>query len=249
MEIGQPVAEGNTASIYQVQDKIIKMFRDDLPDGTSSYEAWKQRYALSKGLPVPRIFDVIKISGRQSIIMEKVSGRTLGDLLLENRDRAEYYMELSINIQQSIHRISADSFEPMAEKLTRQIEAADQLSHQQKVTLIRKLKKMPVKKQLCHGDFHLFNLIMDNQVTIIDWVDASAGNSQADVYRTYLLYTQFSSDLAELYLKLYCIKTGVAKEEILEWAPIIAGARLAEGVRSEDSDRLLKIVDQISLEG
>ncbi|MCA0174258.1 aminoglycoside phosphotransferase family protein [Bacillus sp. RAR_GA_16] len=249
MKLGHVVAEGNTATIYQIQDKIVKVFREDLPDGTSSYEAEKQRYAYSKGLPVPKISGVTKIDGKQAIIMEKMSGRTIGNLLLENRDHAEYYMELSVNIQQSIHQINADSFEPMTEKLTRQIKAADQLSQNQKATLIRKLKKMPVKKQLCHGDFHLFNLIMDDQVTIIDWVDASAGNSQADVYRTYLLYTQFSSDLAELYLKLYCIKTGVAQEAILEWAPIIAGARLAEGVRSEDSDRLLKIVDQISLEG
>ena len=244
MKLGHPVAAGNTAKIYIVQDKIVKVFREDLPDGTSSYEAEKQRYASSVGLPVPRIFDVTKIDGKQAIIMEKISGRTLGDLLLENRDQAEYYMEHSIEIQQSIHRISADSFEPMTEKLTRQIDAAEQLSQNQKATLLRTLRGMPVKKQLCHGDFHLFNLIMGDQVTIIDWVDASAGDSRADVYRTYLLYTQFSSDLADLYLQLYCMKTGVAKEAILEWAPIIAGARLAERVLSEDSDRLLKIIDQ-----
>ncbi|WP_273850442.1 phosphotransferase family protein [Guptibacillus spartinae] len=244
MKLGHPVAEGNTATIYQIHDKIVKVFREDLPDGTSSYEAKKQRYALSKGLPVPNIFEVTKIDGKQAIIMEKMSGRTLGDLLLENRDRAEVYMELSVNIQHSIHQISADSFEPMTEKLTRQIEEANELSQKQKAALLCKLKEMPVKKQLCHGDLHLFNLVMGDQVTIIDWVDASAGDSRADVCRTYLLYTQFSSDLADLYLKLYCMKTGELKEVILEWAPIIAGARLAEGVLSEDSDRLLRIVDQ-----
>ena len=249
MELGNPIAAGNTAKIYSDQNQIVKVFREDLPEGTSSYEAEKQRYALSKGLPVPKIIDVMKIDGRQAIKMEKISGPTLGELLLENKDLARHYMEMSINIQQSIHQISADSFEPMTEKLTRQIGTADRLSRSQKTTLLLKLSEMPVKKQLCHGDFHLFNLIMGNQVTIIDWVDASAGDSRADVYRTYLLYTQFSSELAELYLQLYCMKTGVSKEEIMEWAPIIAGARLAEGVLSEDSRRLLEIVDELSLRG
>ncbi|MDO6655689.1 phosphotransferase family protein [Anaerobacillus sp. 1_MG-2023] len=249
MELGHPIAAGNTAKIYIVQEKIVKVFREDLPEGTSFYEAEKQRYALSKGLPVPKVIEVTKIDGRQAIMMEKISGRTLGELLLENRNLAQHYMEMSIDIQQSIHRISADSFEPMTEKLTRQIGAADRLSQSQKTALFLKLSEMPVKKQLCHGDFHLFNLIMDDQVTIIDWVDASAGDSRADVYRTYLLYTQFSSELAELYLQLYCIKSGLSKGEIMEWAPIIAGARLSEGVLSEDSERLLEIVDKLSLRG
>lgn len=249
MELGYPIAAGNTAEVYIVQDKIVKVFREDLPEGTSSYEAEKQRYALSKGLPVPKIIEVTKIDGRQAIMMEKISGRTLGELLLENRNLAQHYMEMSIDIQQSIHRISADSFEPMTEKLTRQIGAAERLSQSQKTALFLKLSEMPVKKQLCHGDFHLFNLIMDDQVTIIDWVDASAGDSRADVYRTYLLYTQFSSELAELYLKLYCIKSGLSKDEIMEWAPIIAGARLSEGVISENSDRLLAIVDKLKMRG
>ncbi|MFP3489684.1 phosphotransferase, partial [Staphylococcus sp. SIMBA_130] len=69
----------------------------------------------------------------------------------------------------------------MNEKLTRQIGTADRLSQSQKTALLFKLSEMPVKKQLCHGDFHLFNLIMGDHVTIIDWVDASAGDSRADV--------------------------------------------------------------------
>jgi len=247
MKLGNPIAAGNTAEIYSVQNQIVKVFRKDLPDGTSSYEAEKQRYALSKGLPVPKIIDVTKIGGRQAIIMEKISGRTLGERLLENKNLAHYYMEMSVNIQQNIHRINADAFEPMTKKLTHQIGTADRLSQSQKTALLFKLSEMPVKKQLCHGDFHLFNLIMGDHVTIIDWVDASAGDSRADVYRTYLLYTQFSSELAELYLQLYCMKTGVSKEEIMEWAPIIAGARLSEGVITEDSERLLKIVDELRL--
>jgi aminoglycoside phosphotransferase (APT) family kinase protein len=98
---------------------------------------------------------------------------------------------------------------------------------------------------LCHGDYHAFNLILnEDHVTIIDWVDASAGDIKADVYRTYLLYTQFSMDLADLYLRLYCDRSGIRQDEILLWAPIIAAGRLSENVSSEKESRLIELVNK-----
>ena len=54
----------------------------------------------------------------------------------------------------------------------------------------------------------------DNKVVVIDWVDSSAGDIRADVYRTYLLYSQLSIELADLYLRLYCEKSGLLRSEI-----------------------------------
>lgn len=68
----------------------------------------------------------------------------------------------------------------------------------------------------------------NGDVKIIDWVDASSGDIRADVFRTYLLYSQNSVELAEMYLHIYCKKTGLLRDEIFQWAPIINAARLAE---------------------
>ncbi|MFJ5714491.1 aminoglycoside phosphotransferase family protein [Neobacillus sp. NPDC093127] len=244
MNLGTPIASGNTAKIYLYENRIVKVFNDYLPDTESSNEANKQKYAYSCGLPVPKIVDVTKIDGKQAIIMEYIKGRTIGDFLTENMEQAEFYINISVDIQQKIHLISADSLEPMTEKLSRQIYSADNLDKRLKAALIEKLDSMTFEKRLCHGDYHLFNLIMsDNQVTIIDWVDASAGDIRADIYRTYLLYSHVSMELADLYLRLYCAKSDLSKDEIFQWAPIIAGARLSENVSSENSERLLEIVD------
>lgn len=245
MNLGAPIAIGNTAQIYLYENNIVKVFNDFLPDTESSYEANKQKFAHSCGLSVPKIFDVTTIDGKQAIIMEFVKGKTIGDILSENMEQAEYYMNISIDIQQKIHMIVADSLEPMSLKLSRQIESAQQLDKRHKSALLQKMKTITYKKRLCHGDFHMFNLIMsdNNQVTIIDWVDSSAGDLRADVYRTYLLYEQFSIELADMYLRLYCQKSGLSKDDIFQWAPIIAGARLSENVSSEKNERLIKIVN------
>ena len=109
--------------------------------------------------------------------------------------------------------------------------------------LTKQLNSFSTEKRLCHGDFHLFNLIeSDNRVTIIDWVDSSSGDIRADVCRTYLLYLEVSRDLAEMYLRLYCLKSGLAKEEILVWLPVIAGARLSEYLSQDKTNYLLNII-------
>lgn len=244
MEFGPPIAIGNTAKIYHLENRVIKIFNDYLPASESLYEANKQKFAYSCGLHVPEIFEVTTIDGKQAIIMEHIKGRTIGDILSENLEQAEYYMSISVDIQQKIHMVAAESLEPMSEKLRRQIEVAPYLDMRHKLILLGKLETITYEKRLCHGDFHLYNLIIsDNRVVIIDWVDCSSGDIRADVYRTYLLYSQISIELADMYLRLYCEKSGLLKSEIFQWAPIIAAARLSENVSSEKSDRLLEIIN------
>ncbi|MGB2992958.1 MAG: aminoglycoside phosphotransferase family protein [Paenisporosarcina sp.] len=244
MDLGTPIAIGNTAKIYLHKNTIVKVFNDYLPSTESSYEANKQKYAYSCGLSVPKILDVTKIDGKQAIIMEYIKGKTIGEKLSENMERAEYYLNISVEIQQKIHMIVADDLEPMSEKLSRQIKSAHNLDEKQKSALLKRLDKMSFENRLCHGDFHMFNLIMtDNKVTIIDWVDSSAGDIHADIYRTYLLYSQLSVKLADMYLRLYCGKSGLSKDDVFQWGPIIAGARLSESISSEKSEHLIEIVN------
>ncbi|SFC54074.1 Phosphotransferase enzyme family protein [Bacillus sp. OV322] len=244
MNLGNPIASGNTAEIYLTDNKIVKIFNDFLPDTEAIKEANKQKYAYSCGLPVPEIFEVTKVNGKQAIIMEYTKGETLGDLLFKDKEQAEYYLDISVDTQIEIHSIIPDAIELMNDKLHRQIEEAPILNERQKSYLLKELKSITYTNRLCHGDFHLFNLIKtDYRVAVIDWVDSSSGDIRADVYRTFLLYSHFSSELADMYLRLYCKKSGLLCSEIFQWAPIIAGARLSEHVSTENSERLLKIIN------
>ncbi|KGX91824.1 phosphotransferase family protein [Pontibacillus marinus] len=244
MGLGSPIAKGNTAMIYLQDEKIVKVYNHDLPNSESQNEAFKQRYAYSCGLSVPKILDITKIEGKQALVMEYVKGTTMGDLLFNNKGQAKYYLDLSIDIQQNIHSKPADVLEPMTEKLERQIRSAPYIASGVKTALIEKLHSMSFENRLCHGDFHVYNLILsEDNVTIIDWVDSSAGDIRADVYRSYLLYSQVSEELAELYVSRYCEKSGLSRRDMFEWAPIVAAARLAENVSTEDNERLLEIVE------
>lgn len=139
MILGNPIARGNTAKIYLSDNKIVKVFNDYLPETESVNEANKQQYAYSCGLPVPKVLDVTKINGVQAIIMEYVKGETLGDLMFKDKEQAEYYLDISVNIQLEIHSVIPGVIEPMFDKLFRQIESVNELDKTKKNYLLKKL--------------------------------------------------------------------------------------------------------------
>ncbi|PEP50175.1 aminoglycoside phosphotransferase [Bacillus wiedmannii] len=247
MNLGNPIAKGNTAEIYLYDSKVVKLFKEYLPDTESINEAKKQKYAYSCGLPVPNVFEVTKIQNRQAIIMEYIKGNSIGDLLLNNLNEAEHYINICVNEQKKVHsiRMNTDEIESMRERLERQIKSVYKLDEKQKGNILNKLHSIKFEPRLCHGDFHPFNLILSNKsMNIIDWVDASSGDIRADVFRTYLLYSQSSVELADMYLHIYCRNTGLSRDEIFQWAPIIIAARISENVTATNIEYLSGLVAQ-----
>lgn len=253
MLLNNLIAKGNTASVYLSDHKVIKVFNDGLPETQAFYEADRQRFAYDCGLPVPRVYDVITIDGKQALIMENIQGSTLGDMLNKDKEHAKRYLQISVDVQMKIHavtekqagnRIREEKAQyGMADKLASQIRSARFPDSRYMEVLIRELCSRTFPANFCHGDFHVFNIIMqDGTPVVIDWVDSSFGDVCADVCRSYLLYSAASWELADLYLDLYCKKSGISKPEIVSWAPVIAGARLSENVPAEHAKSLLQIV-------
>lgn len=247
MNLGNPIAKGNTAEIYLCDNKVVKLFKEYLPNTESLYEAQKQKYAYSCGLHVPKVFEVTEIQGRQAIIMEYAEGESVGELLLNNLNKAEHYIGLCVNEQKKIHdrRVNTDEMESMRERLERQIKSVHKLDEKQKENILDKLHSIKFEHRLCHGDFHPFNLILSKKnVNIIDWIDASSGDIRADVFRTYLLYAQSYIELAEMYLQKYCNNTDLTRDEIFQWAPIIIAARFSEEISPQNEVYLKRLLNQ-----
>jgi thiamine kinase-like enzyme len=128
----------------------------------------------------------------------------------------------------------------MKDKLKYFISKASIISENVKDNILLKLENKTFEYKLCHGDFHVLNLIQtSNDIKIIDWICASSGNPEADIYRTYLLYRSDLEEFAEHYLNTYCKIMNLDKDDILSWSSIIAGARLGEYVKNEKEKNIL----------
>ena len=113
---------------------------------------------------------------------------------------------------------------------------------------------------VCHGDYHPGNLVMTHRgPLVIDWMSASHGNPVADVARTTLMFrmarvpeyysaeTQRAVELArrsfyDAYLSAYLTRRTFPVDEIEAWIPVLAAARLCEGIVEEEAE-LVRLVE------
>jgi len=242
----QTLAAGNTATIYRKGSQVIKLFDQASSQEEIEGEMAKQEFAYACGLPVPRVLGSTRINQRPGIIMEYIEGESLGTLLLRHGDRLDHYLDISIELQLKIHQQEATPLESMKTRLKRQIQSQRLLPKGTKEALLDQLEACIFSNRLCHGDFHLHNILQaEDGYYMIDWADGTAGEPKLDVCRTYLIYTQYSPDLARLYLQTYTKKSGILEEEILAYLPILAGARLSEGLRPRDEEKLLEFLKEI----
>lgn len=132
---------------------------------------------------------------------------------------------------------------PLREKLERKLRAAKPLPERLRTAALEALEKMPEGDRLCHGDFHPGNILLSQpEPVIIDWIDSSIGNPLADVARTTILALGSAATnpsrsarwgvLAThtLYLRRYFQLRSGGRDEYHRWLPIVAAARLSEGI-------------------
>jgi RIO-like serine/threonine protein kinase len=223
------IANGATANVYLDNDnKVIKLFKDNFSKKYIEKEVNGQKIIYEMGIPVPKIFDVIELNGRSGIVMEYINGISLGEKLLKNNNYVNgidtdnnnieinnilYCVNSIIDLQIMVNKIILQEYPLMKEKLIKQINSVECLNKYQKNIFIEKINAIVFKNNLCHGDFHPFNLIeTNNGIKIIDWADATIGNKEADVYRTYMIFKLNSDEIGEKYLELYCKKPMKAKQ-------------------------------------
>jgi Ser/Thr protein kinase RdoA (MazF antagonist) len=140
-----------------------------------------------------------------------------------------------------IHQIRDKPLMGLKQKLSGNIQRAGQLDLDDRDRLLSRLADLPDDDRLCHGDFHPGNIMGSiGSPFVVDWLDATSGPAEADACRTYLLTLHHAPQLASPYLSAYSNASGYPAKQILLWLPVIAAARLSEGVPDETS-RLLAL--------
>jgi len=134
-----------------------------------------------------------------------------------------------------VHTKTSQGLERLKDKLNKSIAESD-FDATTRYDLHTRLEAMPKHNKICHGDFHPSNIIMneDGVPYIVDWSQASQGNSAADAARTYLLFW-LDGDIsgAKTYLDMFCKKSNTDLSYVQEWMPIVAAAQSVSGNQKE----------------
>ena len=226
----QLISSSETKCVYRDGDLAIKEFCEGFPKAEVLNEALcTARVEDLPGLHVPKVLGVSVVDGRWSIIKEFIEGKTLQQLMDENPDKVQEYMEQMVDLHLEIHSKVCPLLNKLKEKTIRALKEEEQLDDNTRYDLLTRLDGMPKHTKLCHGDFDPSNIIVkeDGTMYVIDWVHASQGNASADVARTYLLLSLKDKKIADMYMDLFCDKTGTEKRYVQGWLPIVAAAQLA----------------------
>lgn len=240
MKLDRVIAVRNNKTIYRDGDKCIKVFNDNYLLSDVLNESLNQSRAYEAGINVPKLLEVTTFDGKYAIVSEYVRGKTLEQLMDENPEKKNDYIELMVNAQLNIGAKSSPKLRLLKHKMRDQIRLTD-LDSITRYDLHNRINVMTKKDNVCHGDFCPSNIIIteNEEVVVIDWAHASLGNTLADVANTYLLFWMHGDiSGAEKYIQQYSEKSGIEKQQILSYMPIVAASRLA-GCSEQEREFLL----------
>lgn len=224
-------------TIYKDGDTAVKVFSEKYPKSDILNEALNQARVEETGLPIPALRAVSVIDGQWAISMDYVEGRTLEEIMKENPDKIDMYLEQFVDLQLLVHSKKAPLLNKLKDKMNRKISSlGSQIDATIRYELHTRLESMPKHNKVCHGDFNPSNIIIDKDGNphIIDWSHATQGNASADAARTYLLFALKNKELADKYLDLFCRKSDTAKQYVQQWLPIVAASQLVKRVPGEE---------------
>lgn len=246
MKLDKIIAVRTGKTVYKDGDRVIKVFENGYSKADILNEALNQARIEETGLNIPKILGVSTENGKWAIISEYIKGKTLAQLMTENPDKFDKYLERFVDIQMEIHSKKAPLLTKLMDKMNRKIDQAD-IDATTRYDLHTRLEGMPRHNKVCHGDFNPSNIIITDDGTpyIIDWAHATQGNASADVARTYLLFwLDGNIEGAKKYMELFCKKSDTARQYIEKWLPIVAASQSVKG-NAEEREFLLSWVDVV----
>ncbi len=152
------LASGRDSNIYEFGEGLV--LRRAVGGRVIDREAEVMTYVAERGYPVPRIHEVR--AGGTEIVMERLTGPTMMEVLARAPLRCLRYVSLLADLHDRLHRIVAPASWPAVGEGDRCL----------------------------HLDLHPMNVMMtDRGPVVIDWANAHRGHPLTDVGATYVLLT------------------------------------------------------------
>ncbi len=249
MKLDRVIAVRNNKTIYRDGDKCVKVFDEKYSKADVLNEALNQARIEETGLNIPKIFEVTMVDGKWAIVSEFIKGKTLAQLMQEDPEKKDEYLDMFVELQVKVHGTTCPLLNKLKDKMNGKISKAE-LDATTRYDLHTRLEGMPKHNKVCHGDFNPSNIIVTEEGTpyILDWSHVTQGNASADAARTYLLFwLEGDIEGAKKYLDLFCAKSNTAKQYVQKWMPIVAASQSVKG-NEKEREFLLSWVDVVDYE-
>ncbi len=239
--MGELLAEGRTAEVFAYgEGRVLKLDRPDW-NGLAEFEGTLLADLADAGLPVARPHGTVTVEGRSGLILDRVEGPALLDLVLASSpEQAAQLADRFAALQLQINTMVIAGLPDLIPRLRREVEDSvpDTALRAELLTLLAELDDGA--RGVCHFDFHPLNVLSgpDGWV-VIDWLTVAAGPPAADLARTLVLWGRWSTEPVVTFLRAVRRAGAAARDldhdRLDAWVRVAAAARLAEGFEGEEA--------------
>jgi uncharacterized protein (TIGR02172 family) len=259
-DLGKPVAVGRTSEVFPWDnDRVLKLGYPSSPSCWIEDEFGIGKYVQEMGLPVPRIYERVRINDRDGIVFERIEGPSLLAKLIKKPWKVNQYAQMMAKLHAKIHEVPAPVHIGTQREWVREeiIDANEFLKGELQYKVFALLDSLPDGNTLCHGDFHPGNIVMTKQgPVIIDWMTVSRGSAMGDVAITSLALKVGKAPVSAIaqrilniigntfhstYLKAYFQIHPGQRQLIRAWRIVMAASHL-DVSEPEDRANLLNII-------
>ena len=183
------IAEGREAEIFEYGERrVLRLYRSDRPLEHAQEQAAILQAAAGAGVRVPAVYGVETVDGRHGIVLERISGDDLFEIIARNPWRIFSLSSLTARLQANMHQKAAPpALSPVRESHRQAISDSGAPAEFTDAAL-KSLDRLPDGDRLLHGDFHPGNIMLGDQgPVIIDWTNAMRGSPEADFARSMLI--------------------------------------------------------------
>lgn len=176
------VGEGFTATVYRLSpDSIVKVFKAQRKMEDIKAEIDSAKKAFIYGLPTAISYDIVDVDdGRKGLVFEMLDCASLRDLIVANPKNFDKYKRMYADLSYQItHTDAAGSSLPECKPpLLRKFSVLkDVLTPAEYDKIIAMVEAIPDDTTLTHGDFHIKNILVNNdEPLLIDMDSVAMGN-------------------------------------------------------------------------
>ena len=217
---GLPViGKGRSSSVYDMGNGIVlKQFAASIPFETAREELTQTHIAHICGLPVPEAYEITQSDEGYGILMEKLSGTNLEEMIRERPEERLFLINLFAGAVKALHQADcSDTGLPDAkEKSIGFCEQLDErfFSVEEKNQIQNIFECIPDARTFTHGDCHPGNaMLYDGSIQFLDLTFAEKGHPVFDLIGMYAHYVFLPSFVSE---EEYKARSGMTKKEAMD---------------------------------
>jgi Ser/Thr protein kinase RdoA (MazF antagonist) len=182
--LGEKIGEGGTADIHVwAPGRIVKLFRTGFSPRLARHEARMLRAVFAAGVPAPEVFDEVNLEGRFGIVLQRLDGPTLLQLVHGGAMNREQAGAILAALHRCVHKAPPPPRAPSLRDLFEMFaQAPGDIPEHIAPGILALIERLQPGDGLCHGDLHPGNVIMTAQGTkIIDWAFAMRAPAAVDL--------------------------------------------------------------------